>query len=81
MSPGYFQAMRIPIRRGREFTIADNETAPRTAIVNESFARQFFPGEDPLGKRIKPGLSTTEAETPWREIVGVVSDIKQQTAQ
>ncbi len=78
VSPGYFQAMRIPIRRGREFTIADNETAPRTAIVNESFARQFFPGEDPVGKRIKPGLSTTEAETPWREIVGVVSDSKHQ---
>ena len=79
VSPGYFTAMRIPIRRGREFTIADNETAPRTAIVNESFARQYFPGEDPIGKRIKPGLSTTEAETPWREIVGVVSDIKQQS--
>jgi len=79
VSPGYFQAMRIPIRRGREFTIADNETAPRAAIVNESFARQYFPGEDAIGKRIKPGLSTTEQETPWREIVGVVSDIKQQT--
>jgi putative ABC transport system permease protein len=79
ISPGYFTAMRIPIRLGREFTIADNEAAPRTAIVNESFARQFFPGESPVGKRIKPGLSTTEAETPWREIVGVVGDIKQQT--
>ena len=79
VSPGYFQAMRIPIRRGREFTIADNETAPRTALVNETFARQYFPGEDPIGKRIKPGLSTTEEETPWREIIGVVSDIKQQT--
>jgi putative ABC transport system permease protein len=79
VSPGYFQAMRIPVRRGREFTIADNETAPRTAIVNESFVRQYFPDEDPIGKRIKPGLSTTEAETPWREIVGVVGDIKQHT--
>lgn len=79
ISPGYFQAMHIPLTQGREFTIADNETAPRTAIVNESFARQYFPGEDPIGKRIKPGLSTTEAETPWREIVGVVSDTKQQT--
>jgi putative ABC transport system permease protein len=79
ISPGYFKAMRIPIRMGREFTTADNEAAPRTAIVNESFARQFFPGESPIGKRIRPGLSTTEAETPWREIVGVVSDIKQQT--
>ena len=56
VSPGYFQAMRIPIRQGREFTIADNDTAPRTVIVNETFARQYFPGEDPIGKRIKPGL-------------------------
>ena len=79
VSPGYFEAMRIPIRRGREFTSADNGSAPRTAIVNESFARLYFPGEDPIGKRVKPGLSTTETETPWREIVGVVSDIKQQT--
>lgn len=79
ISPGYFKAMRIPIRLGREFTIADNEDAPRTAIVNETFARQFFPGESPIGRRIKPGLSTTEAATPWREIVGVVSDSKQQT--
>jgi len=78
VSPGYFKAMRIPIRTGREFTAADDDRAPRTAIVNDSFVRQYFPGEDPIGKRIKPGLSTTEAETPWREIVGVVGDIKQQ---
>lgn len=79
VSPGYFRAMRIPLRRGREFTIADDDSAPRTVIVNDSFARQYFPGEDAIGKRIKPGLSTTEEETPWREIVGVVSDIKQQS--
>lgn len=79
VSPGYFRAMHIPMRRGREFTIADTDTSPRTVVINDSFARQYFPGEDPLGKRIKPGLSTTETESPWREIVGVVSDIKQQT--
>lgn len=79
ISPGYFEAMRTPIRQGREFTIADDETAPRTAIVNESFARQYFPGEDAIGKRIRPGLQTTEPEIPWREIVGVVGDFKQQT--
>jgi putative ABC transport system permease protein len=79
VSPGYFRAMRIPVRQGREFTTADTETSPRTVVINESFARQYFPGEDPLGKRIKPGLSTTEPEEPWREIVGVVRDVKQQT--
>jgi len=79
VSPGYFRAMRIPVKQGREFTTADTETSPRTVVINESFARQYLPGENPLGKRIKPGLSTTETETPWREVVGVVSDVKQQT--
>jgi putative ABC transport system permease protein len=79
ISPGYFQTMRIPLRQGREFTIADDDGAPRTVIVNESFARQYFPGEDAIGKRIRIGLQTTEAEVPWREIVGVVSDVKQQS--
>ena len=71
--------MRIPVRQGREFTSADTETSPRTVVINESFARQYFPGENPLGKLVKPGLSTGEPETPWREVVGVVSDVKQET--
>jgi putative ABC transport system permease protein len=79
VSPGYFQTMRIPLLQGREFTSADDDRAPRTVIVNESFAGQYFPGENPIGKRIRIGLQTTEAEVPWREIVGVVSDIKQQS--
>ncbi len=79
VSPGYFQTMRIPLRQGREFTIADDDRAPRTVIVNESFARQYFPGEDAIGQRIRPGLQTTEPDVPWREIVGVVNDSKQQT--
>ena len=76
MSPGYFHAMRIPLIRGRDFTAADNDAAPRVAVVNESFARTYLPGHDPIGRRIRLGLSTTEKETPWREIVGVVADIK-----
>jgi putative ABC transport system permease protein len=79
VSPGYFRSMRIPLTQGREFTTADTESSPRTIVISDSFARQYFPNEDPLGKRIKPGLSTTEAETPWREVVGVVGDVKQRT--
>jgi putative ABC transport system permease protein len=79
VSPGYFQTMRIPLRQGREFTSADDDRAQRTVIVNESFARQYFPGEDAIGQRIRPGLQTTEPEIPWREVVGVVADSKQQT--
>jgi putative ABC transport system permease protein len=76
VSPGYFHAMRVRFLRGRDFSVADNDAAPRVAIVNDSFARTHFPGQDPIGQRIRPGLSTTEKETPWREIVGVVADIK-----
>jgi len=79
VSPGYFHAMRIPVVQGREFSPADNDAAPRVLIVNQSFARTYFPDMNPIGQRIKPGLSTTEKETPWREIVGVVGDIKQRT--
>jgi putative ABC transport system permease protein len=76
VSPGYFGAMGIEFVRGRDFTVHDGLTAPRVVIVNESFARRYFPNEDPLGKQIKPGLSTTEREVPWRQIVGIVRDVK-----
>jgi predicted permease len=79
VSPGYFRAMRIPLMSGRDVTAADNDAAPRVVVVNESFARRYFPDVDPIGKRIKPGLSTTEKDTPWRQIVGVVGDIRQRS--
>ena len=53
ISPGYFQAMGIPILRGRAFTAQDRAGAPRVAILNQTAARALFPGEDPIGKRIK----------------------------
>jgi predicted permease len=69
--PGYFEALGVPLRRGRTFTSADaRDTAP-VAIVDEAAARQFFPGEDPIGKQIadvEPGLTST--------IVGVVGSMK-----
>jgi len=76
VSPGYFRAMHIPLVSGRDFTQADNDAAPRVVVVNESFARRYFPDVDPIGRRIKPGLATTEKDTPWREVVGVVRDIR-----
>jgi putative ABC transport system permease protein len=79
ISPDYFRTMRIPVRRGREFSAADTIDSPRVAVINESFASRYFPGVDPLGQRVKPGLSTTEQETPWREVVGVVADVTQVT--
>ncbi len=75
--PNYFRTMGIPIIRGRDFTDADQHKTAPVIIVNEEFARQFFPGEEVLGKRIKPGLSTWDNEkSVMREIVAVVGDVR-----
>jgi putative ABC transport system permease protein len=68
----YFAAMGIPVLRGRSFTATDGPNAPPVCIINETMARQMFPGEDPVGKHIK--FSTTEG--PWVTIVGVIGDIR-----
>jgi putative ABC transport system permease protein len=54
-SPGYFQAMRARLLRGRDFEAGDRRDSPRVAIINETLARQHFAGEDPIGRRIKVG--------------------------
>jgi len=66
----------IPQIKGRDFTERDDAKAPGVIIVNEAFARKFFPNEDPIGKRIKPGISTDETKPVMREIVGVVADVR-----
>ena len=73
---GYFKTMEIPLLKGREFTERDAAGAPGVIIVNQAFARKFFPAEDPLGKRIKPGISTDEDDPVMREIVGLVADVR-----
>jgi putative ABC transport system permease protein len=70
----YFKTLRVPLLRGRDFTGRDDIKAPPVAIVNESFAREFFPGQDPIGKRITPDGSVTPGDPPVRQIVGVVGD-------
>ena len=74
VTPEYFQAMGIRLVRGRLFTAQDNAQTPRVAVINETLARQFFPNEDPIGKRMN---ITTDDKDVWREIVGIVGDIKQ----
>ena len=71
ISPDYLRAMRIPLLRGRAFDDRDAATSPSVALVNESMARQFWPGEDPVGKRFRMG----DTKGPWRTIVGVVGDV------
>ena len=68
----YFQTLRIPIVQGRSFAEADRPGAPLVAIVNQAFARRYWPGQDPLGKRVR--LSGPEG--PATEVVGVARDGK-----
>jgi predicted permease len=74
VTPDYLRAMGIPLLRGRSITERDNESAPRVALINETFARNFFSGEDPIGKRIQ----ITNGNEDWREVVGIVRDVKSQ---
>jgi predicted permease len=74
VTPEYFKTLRTPIALGRAFTERDDKNATPVAIVSESFAKQFFPGENPIGKRITPNGSVT-GKPPVREIVGVVADM------
>lgn len=73
-SPGYFRAMGIPLQAGRLFDARDTEDRPRVVVINAAMARGFFPGEDPLGRRIAVG---NPAQPTWLEIVGVVGDVRQ----
>ena len=79
-TPDYFKAMRIPLMRGRRVyrrTIGAN--APRVAIISESTAAALFPGQDPIGKRIKAASFSTDPKpepSAWRTIVGVVGNVR-----
>ena len=74
VSPNFFETMGVRLLRGRLFTAADTPESAPVAIINETLARRIWPGEDPIGKRIKKGLP--EEDRPWREVIGVVNDIK-----
>ena len=69
--PGYFEAMRIPLLRGRTFTAADRAQSQKVAVIDEELARRYFAGEDPVGKSIGSGGMNTPAR-----IVGVVGSVK-----
>lgn len=71
ISPQWFQTLRVPLRAGRDFTAADSAQAPKVVIVNETFARRFWPNENPLGKHIVVGRGPAPAE-----VIGMAADIK-----
>jgi putative ABC transport system permease protein len=70
-TPDYFQTMHIPIVRGRGFTEQDTATSPPVMIVNQTMARKHWPGQDPIGKRVR----IDSEKSPWFEIVGVIEDV------
>jgi putative ABC transport system permease protein len=72
ITPGYFEAMRIPMIRGRAFNAQDRVGSPLVAILNQSAARMLFPGEDAVGKRLKVEWDRNDVV----EVVGVVADIR-----
>jgi putative ABC transport system permease protein len=75
IGPDYFAAMRIPIIRGRDFTDQDKGDSKDVVVISEKTAQHFWPGQDPIGERLKPGSSTSN--TPWREVIGIVKDVRQ----
>jgi putative ABC transport system permease protein len=75
ISPHYFATMGIQLLRGRECTEQDRTDSPGVVVISERTARHFWPGENPIGKRLKPGSSGNRR--PWLEIVGVVKDVRQ----
>lgn len=77
VSRDYFRTMGIRLIKGRDFDERDKPDTPGAVVVNEFFADKFFPGEDPIGKRVRPNLSFEPGKEPtWREVVGVVNNVR-----
>jgi putative ABC transport system permease protein len=77
VTPGYIETMRIPLRRGRLLDEHDVAGAPVAVLINESLANRRFPGQDPIGQRVRTGPDIGHADRPWAIIVGVVGNVKQ----
>lgn len=77
VTPGYFEALRLPLREGRMFRASDGAGAPLVAIVSETLARRHWPGGSPLGARLRQG---DEPEGVWRTVIGVSADVRNDDA-
>jgi putative ABC transport system permease protein len=75
--PGYFDAMGVPVRAGRGLTAQDTAAGQPVVVINEAMARQFWPGQNPVGARIRPPFLDTGSR--WFEVVGVVGDVRSWT--
>src|SRR6185503_6513721 len=71
ISPNYFRTMGIPILQGRDFTTQDRDNSPPVVLINETAARQYWPGQNPIGKQVRFGK-----KGPYNEVIGLVRDGK-----
>lgn len=74
ISPDYFRTLGMSLIAGRDFTLGDDTTAPPVAIVSESFARRYWSGKDPIGRRVK--FAPDDPKSPWMTVVGVATNVK-----
>ena len=74
VTPAYFETMGIPVLKGRSFTAQDRDNTPHVIIVNEALASRYWPNQDVIGKRL--GFEEDPSKQSWREIVGVVGNVK-----
>jgi predicted permease len=72
----YFPAMGIPLLRGRGFTDQDGPNAPPVVVINQTMARKLFPGEDPVGRRIRTNITTGPTAPPPSTVIGVIGDVR-----
>jgi putative ABC transport system permease protein len=79
VTPGYFQTMGITMLSGRDFMTSDTTDAPRVTIIDERLAREYWPNESPLGKRVRFG--PPEDNEPWHTVIGVVSSVRHERMQ
>ncbi|MEP6491941.1 MAG: ABC transporter permease [bacterium] len=72
VSPRFFEALRIPLKRGRTFNSQDTQGAPQVAVIDEQFVKKYFANTDPIGKRLTFGSAQGRTDSTWITIVGVV---------
>jgi putative ABC transport system permease protein len=78
VGPHYFRTLQVPLREGRVFTDSDSEASEPVAIVSESLALKYWPGQDPVGKRLKVSSDPDDKTQPWLTVVGVAGNVRTQ---
>ena len=77
VNPGYFETMGIRVIAGRQLGDQDRDNSPNVTVISETMARRYWPGEDPIGKRITPGSPNSSNPDDWITIIGVANDVRQ----